>query len=94
MSTQTVSENWAISIKIIAPIIMTGIGLTVWLTSQLWRIEARQELSWTLHDQREWAREIHILNTNVAVPNPNDIFWSNRQKFGVNHTVEHPFAEK
>lgn len=94
MSTQTVSENWAISIKIIAPIIMTGIGLTVWLTSQLWRIEQQQSLAWTLHDQREWAREIHILNTNVLVPNPNDIFWSNRQKFATDQSNVHPLASQ
>lgn len=81
MSNQAVTENWSISLKIVIPIITGMIGLTVWLTSQLWRIETRQSLAWTLHDQREWANEVHAMNPGVSVPNPNDIFWSNRVRF-------------
>ena len=34
---------------------------------------------WTLLDAQEWAREVHRLNPNVIVPDPNDIFFRNHK---------------
>lgn len=74
-----VNENWSISVKIVVPIVGVLLSTTLWITAQIWRIEARQNIAWTLHDQREWAKEVKILHPEWLLPDPNDVFWKNRK---------------
>ena len=79
MTNPSLNENWSVSLKIVVPVYLALMTSTGWITKELWRIESRQNIAWTLHDQREWARQVGDKNTNVFVPNPNDIFWMNRR---------------
>lgn len=74
----TITENWKVPLRILVPFISTIIAATAWTTSQLWEIKAMQTLNWTIHDQREWAKQVREHYNNV--PDPNEIFWKNRKQ--------------
>lgn len=84
-----------IAITLVVSLVVGTVSYTVYAYScyraLLDAVHEGDRYNWTLHDQREWADEVRAHNTNVWVPDPNEIFWSHRPpRFGASATVTTP----
>ena len=72
MTSQRLSEDTNIPIKVIIPIITAIVVVSMWVNNTLNRIESSIHESWRTRDMQKWSTLLRNENPTMKVPSPYD----------------------
>lgn len=79
-----ITEDTNVSLRML--VLACGICITSfgWINYQLYSLQHKINLTWTIRDQIEWNEKARAVNPGVIWPDSSDIYWRNHKDFLLN----------
>lgn len=79
-----ITENTNVSLRMLVIACSFCLSSFGWINYQLYSLQHKINLTWTIRDQIEWSEKARAINPAVVWPDSSDIYWKNHKDFLLN----------